>query len=738
MRAILCMAAAVVAATILSAGGRAETVGGSWIGPLQGSNAFVAIVSDGDQLVAYVCDNGTVGSWFFSSDGGQGSRRLVGKDGSVLEFTLGARARGTFTKGGRTSSFEARATDKDVLFRADAVAGDTTVLAGWIQNGNESRGTATIGSLLQPAPALTTNVSLTVNATLLLLQPAPMTPDSLSSSTTNTTKFVWGALGDSYASGEGNPEHGIANPSDINSFTDLRWGDDTSIFVPDGYSLRSDVTTCHRSDRAGAPKANTQLEGLYSGMSFALGFVACSGATASALMSAGYQGPDLTNNDAHLGFIRVPQPAQLDRIATFASDQGQLDALYMSIGGNNVGFGDIVTDCLTPFTNCADKDSGMLSQNLAALATTYNTLDTSIEQHFPDAKPPVLISDYPNPLDRGPGLEPCHGDDYNAFGDVGLGGYDAMLKGEVSLGEAQWAETVPDAMNSVILTAAINNDWDVISAHTNAFLGHGICTSNPFINLNSAALHRQGHDLGGLLNFSAGLMHPNDPGYAAYGDAITGALRQYVDARAKTTLVAPSNVRIATATANGPITLRWNDRSASENGDDVEVLPARTQDAALITIPSGATPIAGGGFRIRVSGVGAQQFVHLVNGGGRFLYRVRACQSGIVGSGSTECGPFSAQITGTNVAPAAPTNVHMVMTTSTGINNRIVFQNTLQWNAQPDAIEFAVRVENADGTSSEGRTSSTAFGIATITTGMTLRVAACNRVGCSGYTTISG
>src|SRR5207302_9265106 len=136
----------------------------------------------------------------------------------------GSRARGTFTKDDQVYSFEARATDKDVLFRADAVAGGTTVLAGWIQNGNESRGTLAIGPTLQTAPTLSTAVGVTVNTSFIVLAPAPMTPDSLATATTNTTKFVWGARGDSDASGQGTPQHGTADPANIASFPALGRG----------------------------------------------------------------------------------------------------------------------------------------------------------------------------------------------------------------------------------------------------------------------------------------------------------------------------------------------------------------------------------------------------------------------------------------------------------------------------------------------------------------------------------
>src|SRR4051794_2912924 len=313
MKGFAATAAIVLAlAGALSAGdARATKASGTWVGPLQGSKALVALVSDGDQLVAYVCDDGTIGSWFFAPNGDPGSHRLVGKDGSVLDVTLGDKAQGTFTtRDGDQYSFDAHATDKDVLFRADAVAGGTTVLGGWIRpgNGSDARGTLALGSTLQAAPQLATTVPIDIGQLVLNLAPAPMTPDTLGASTSNTTKFVWGAMGDSFASGEGNPEHGIDDPNSVSNFSGLVWGDDSSIFVPDGFSLRSDVTTCHRSDRAGAPKANDALKADYPGMTFALGFVACSGATVHDLISGGDTRPPAAPH-APPGGITGPPPA---------------------------------------------------------------------------------------------------------------------------------------------------------------------------------------------------------------------------------------------------------------------------------------------------------------------------------------------------------------------------------------------------------------------------------------------
>jgi hypothetical protein len=738
--AVVLAALALLLSGAASGGTRDASVGGDWVGPVTGSGAFVAIVSDGDQIVAYVCDNGTIGSWFFGADGSADRVQLTGRDGSVLNATLGDRAVGTYMKDGHVYKFEARSTDRAVLFRADAIADGTSVLAGWIQNGNESRGTLSTGGALSTAPALTPNVTLTLNTTTIVLAPTAMTPDTLAASTANTTKFAWGAAGDSFASGEGNPEHGINDPSTVTNFAGLQWGNDASIFVPNGSaSLGADLTTCHRSDQAGAPKANQMLKSLYTGMSFALGFVACSGAAIYDVEHAGYQGPSATP-DSMLGFGKVTQPAQLDRIDQFKTAQNQLDALYLSIGGNDVGFGQLIQDCITPVplgpANCAQTDAPILSDKLKTLAARYTELGGRISDQF-GASLPVLISEYPNPIDNGVGGQPCFYSDYDATGDVAFPlSYDFLLKFEVTADEAGFAYGIPTQLDFVIANAAASNHWFPVDTHLATFLGHGVCTANPFANLNSAALHRQGQDKPDTFPyaFSSGFMHPNNSGYTRYAEAITGVLRQFVDKRARTGLVTPANVRIGAATLNGPITVRWNDRSTSENADEVEVLPARPQDTALIVVPAGAIPIAGGGFRQRILGVGTEQYVHQVGAGGRFLYRVRACQTGILGSSDTQCGPWSAYVNGTNVPPASPTGLSL-STQSFQVNGRTAFFNVFSWSAQPDAIEYVVRIEASDGSFTETRTSSTSY-TEPLTLGETYKVSACNRIGCTGYATL--
>ena len=709
---------------------------GTWVGQLRdGSDAFVAIVSDGSQLVAYVCDDGGVGAWFFAAPGRDAQFQLANAQGALLAFTLGAVADGQFTKDSQTFRFTAHKSNREVLYRADALPGDTPVVAGWIKNGGKTRGTASIGSSLVAAPTLASTVEIAISPNVLAtLSPAAMTPDTLAQPTANTTKFVWAAAGDSFASGEGNPERRITDRSRVETFSGLRWGDDTSIFVPHGSaSLAADVTTCHRSDEAPAPKALRALEGLYLGMTFRLGFVACSGATTAALLGT-YTGPS-TTPESLLGHPRVTQPAQLDRIASFAATQGRIDALYMSIGGNDAGFGDIITACIDPFAvfDCPESQNPLLDARLYGLIKSggsYEQVNARIETLF-DPNLPVLIQKYPNPLHNGSASNPpaCFGPNYDLRGEVGVGGFDDALQDNITRTEADWAFDISTRLNEAVTAGAETFGWTPIEGHLPAFDGHGICTGQAYINLNSAALRTQGRDIpeSAWFYFSSGFLHPNNDGFGQMANATVAALRPLVDNVARGGLAAPANVRVAAATRNGSLTLRWNDRATSENAYEILVQPARTQDVGRLVMPAGAVPV-GAGYRVRITGANMQQYVANFAGGGRFTFQVRACQTGIQ-SANLQCGAWSAQINGTNVDPAAPTGLRVTRqaTSPTQITD------TLTWSPQADAIEFVVRVEAGDGSASETRVTGNRFVQFRPPLGVRYKVAACNRVSCSLY-----
>ena len=125
-------------------------------------------------------------------------------------------------------------------------------------------------------------------------------------------------LGDSYSSGEG--------------AGDYQQGSDTK------------DNTCHRS-------ANTYAMELFASQPVVL---ACSGAIAANVT---------TSHPVHRAVVGTgvlpAQTVQLDRLISSGTVP---DLVLMSLGGNDVGFGPIITTCVFGPTDCTDDDNGVVAQ----------------------------------------------------------------------------------------------------------------------------------------------------------------------------------------------------------------------------------------------------------------------------------------------------------------------------------------------------------------------------------------
>ena len=127
------------------------------------------------------------------------------------------------------------------------------------------------------------------------------------------------AMGDSYASGEGNPRNVEAWMREGGPFTrfDPYWDDDP----------------CNRSVRGGPAQAALDLEQASAKTSVTLVYLACSGAT----VDAGILGPQ---SGAGQSLSQVEQARQI-------VGNRPIDLVTLSIGGNDVGFTNILAACAT-------------------------------------------------------------------------------------------------------------------------------------------------------------------------------------------------------------------------------------------------------------------------------------------------------------------------------------------------------------------------------------------------------
>ena len=271
------------------------------------------------------------------------------------------------------------------------------------------------------------------------------------------------AVGDSYASGEGAIGSG--------------WTD----------------ASCHVSSLAGPANAASLLNAVRTTSFTSL---ACSGATTTGLAG------------------------QLSSLGS-----GPIDALTVSIGGNDIGFAGIVTACMLPAPNCTLSDPAVTSSITTVLPGRLDAALAAVPANVAN----VFVTEYPDPTTGLFGLR-CG----NPLSPGSLG------MEFVTVDEAEWASTRVVAPLNAALAAAVSRanalptprpEFHFVSGISSRFVGHGYCAgatlalwnvfSPRFVNTLVDSLASQGDIFG--------TMHPNAAGQAAIGAALFDAMRFLLD-----------------------------------------------------------------------------------------------------------------------------------------------------------------------------------------------------------------
>jgi serine/threonine-protein kinase len=105
----------------------------TYVGWVDGGGASVAIIVDGDDTVAYVCDGAAAEAWLLGS-ARDGELDLAGEGGSLVASYDHRRVIGQATVAGRSWTFTAaQVAAPEGLYRfADTIAGGAEVVGGWI------------------------------------------------------------------------------------------------------------------------------------------------------------------------------------------------------------------------------------------------------------------------------------------------------------------------------------------------------------------------------------------------------------------------------------------------------------------------------------------------------------------------------------------------------------------------------------------------------------------------------
>lgn len=314
---------------------------------------------------------------------------------------------------------------------------------------------------------------------------------------------VVAAMGDSYSSGEGNPRN-------IDSY--LENGSWLSAFTP-----YWDDSACERSARSAPAQAALRLEKSSPHFSVTFLDVTCSGAT----VDAGILGPQIGARQAR------SQVAQLSALAA----GHRIDAITLSIGGNDIGFGAILSACATqvdcptgqvgtsPLRGYSSVQAGAQG-NIAKLPAQYARVQAALASLAPGT--PVLPTMYPD-ITRDADGAPCN---YLTMTPADFAWARATLLvpdpqstyNYVTTSGASIPMAVGGTLNSKIAATESGLGWHPVAgtwgASGNSTIGHGVCAQQQAWTFGLISL-------GSLRNAA---FHPNPQGLASMGKAIADAL----------------------------------------------------------------------------------------------------------------------------------------------------------------------------------------------------------------------
>jgi hypothetical protein len=349
------------------------------------------------------------------------------------------------------------------------------------------------------------------------------------------------SIGDSIASGEGNPNV----PASLSPFVSPTWDD----------------RACHRTSNAGPAQAAAALERADPRSSVTFIHLACSGAamvdtpeTAGAAPSA----PDDPDTGGLLDTYRgiehhgePVRPPQVDQMEAMVGSR-PVDALLVSIGANDIRFSEVVKQCIasTPLDPRPCHQSATASNVAARLGTLparYQQLEDRLAQSgVPDDR--VFITEYFDPTTDDLGIPNLRciaetetiGDLAETVGDLAdvveklspdprvdkiaeAIGYVATVIAYLTAGgvvtddETGWARTsVIGALNRAVQAAAQTHGWNYVGGIANRFQRHGYCASDPWVVTLGETIQQQ-HDVDGAF-------HPDANGHRIYGEALFGSL----------------------------------------------------------------------------------------------------------------------------------------------------------------------------------------------------------------------
>jgi GDSL-like Lipase/Acylhydrolase family len=297
------------------------------------------------------------------------------------------------------------------------------------------------------------------------------------------------SMGDSMASGEGNPD--TPGAYNVSYFEHV----ETSVST-----VRAAVwqdQRCHRSARSGPALAAKALEDADPKTSVTFLSVACSGAELDNLIDTAYGGI------APIGSTK--EEPQVPAIAAATGPVSNrparpIDALLVTAGVNDLHFSDIIYRCSTNVGDDAGcVTSGGIAGQVQALPQKFAKLAAVIRQELPATRE-VYVSDYPdNPFDGG------------GCGALGLPKI-GITPAEASE-MATWGTALDDKISDAARTfRRAPYNWNELDLDDVPFGSHAYCSKTPWFVKYDQSWEQQGD--------KKGTAHPNALGAQAWAAQI--------------------------------------------------------------------------------------------------------------------------------------------------------------------------------------------------------------------------
>lgn len=301
------------------------------------------------------------------------------------------------------------------------------------------------------------------------------------------------SMGDSFGSGEGVPE-------------------------ATGSAFAWESARCHTSSQSGfalaarrvalgAAAKDDERRNIFNRVTFV--HLACSGALAGGGINEPYPGIEPGSATTPL----LSQLAQMEQV--LGKRLGDINAIMLSIGGNDIGFSSIIHACalIPPFqADYCDSESSFLQgnahfrENLADLNAQYARIQqrlAGLSRGGVNLNSRLLITEYPDFM-------------HNDNGALCTG------PGAFSAERWAWAYGLLQQLNRNIETVAARATyrWRLVKGAVAAFHTHGYCSPSSWMNsITDFAL------LPSSVGSLAGIFHPNFDGQLAYAEALVPVLQ---------------------------------------------------------------------------------------------------------------------------------------------------------------------------------------------------------------------